>query len=87
MWACPADCSLCTEPASVEAIGTWDVVFGVERTVPVALCRRHPDDLRDEVVLLGRLADRQTRVIPRRGLRFGSDGDERGPDFPSSSLL
>jgi hypothetical protein len=42
----------CAEAASVEAIGTWDVVFGVERTVPLALCRRHADALRDELLLL-----------------------------------
>jgi hypothetical protein len=42
----------CAEPATTEAIGTWDVVFGVERTVPLALCRSHADALRDEVVLL-----------------------------------
>jgi hypothetical protein len=33
-------------------IGTWDVVFGVERTVPLALCRRHADALGDELVIL-----------------------------------
>jgi hypothetical protein len=29
-----------------------DVVFGIEETVPLALCRRHAYALRDEVVIL-----------------------------------
>ena len=42
----------CTDPATVEAIATYDLVFGIEQTVALALCRLHADALRDELLLL-----------------------------------
>jgi hypothetical protein len=33
----------CNDPPTVEAIVTYDCVFGVEQTVALALCRRHAD--------------------------------------------
>jgi hypothetical protein len=42
----------CADPASVEAVGTWDRVCGIEQTIALALCRRHADALRDELLLL-----------------------------------
>jgi len=42
----------CTDPPAVEAIGTYDCVFGIEQTVALALCRRHADAVGDELVVL-----------------------------------
>jgi hypothetical protein len=42
----------CGEPAVVEAIGSYDFACGVEQTVALALCVRHAEALRDEVILL-----------------------------------
>jgi len=42
----------CDEPPTVEAIGTYDRVFGIEQTVALARCRRHADALADELLLL-----------------------------------
>jgi hypothetical protein len=46
------DFAECNDPPTVEAIGTYDGVFGIEETVALALCRRHADALRDDVLLL-----------------------------------
>jgi hypothetical protein len=37
----------CRNPATVEAIGTYDSVFGLQETVALAVCERH-----HEIVLL-----------------------------------
>jgi hypothetical protein len=42
----------CNDPPTVEAIVTYDCVFGVEQTVALALCRRHADALGEELVVL-----------------------------------
>jgi hypothetical protein len=42
----------CDEPAAVEAIGTYDGVFGLDETVPLVLCDRHASLLRDHVIVL-----------------------------------
>jgi hypothetical protein len=41
----------CSDPPTVEAIGTYDGVFDIE-TVALALCRRHADALGEELVVL-----------------------------------
>ncbi len=42
----------CGDTAIVEAIGTYDGVFGIVETVAFALCERHAEALRNEVVVL-----------------------------------
>jgi hypothetical protein len=42
----------CQEPVLVEAIGTYEDVFGLEQTVPMALCDRHARIIQDNVVIL-----------------------------------
>ena len=42
----------CSEAPTVEAIGTYSGVFGVEETVALAACVRHISFLGDEVVML-----------------------------------
>jgi hypothetical protein len=42
----------CNDPPTVEAIASYDRVFGIEQTMALALCRHHADALRDELVLL-----------------------------------
>ena len=42
----------CSTPATVEAIGCFDKVFGIEQTVALALCERLAASLRDEVLVL-----------------------------------
>ena len=73
------ECSLCAEPAATEAIGTYDGVFGIEETVPLALCRRHADALRDELVI-PRSPSRKDDARPHEPTyAHRLDGDERGP--------
>src|SRR5215212_2976872 len=42
----------CTDAATVEAIGTYDEVFGIQETVAMMLCERHAAALRDVVVVV-----------------------------------
>jgi hypothetical protein len=42
----------CREPPAIEAIGSYDGVFGIKETVAVVFCERHAKDLADEVLVL-----------------------------------
>ena len=42
----------CLDPATVEAIGTYDGVSGVMETVALCLCERHAAAMRDEELVL-----------------------------------
>jgi hypothetical protein len=45
------DFAECSDPPTVEAIGTYEGVFDIE-TEALALCRRHADALGEELVVL-----------------------------------
>jgi hypothetical protein len=46
------DFAECNDPLTVEAIGTYDGVFGVKETAALTLCRRHADALAEELVVV-----------------------------------
>jgi hypothetical protein len=50
----PARCyfTTCTDVGTVEAIGTYNAVFGTRETIALMLCERHAARLQDVVVLV-----------------------------------
>jgi hypothetical protein len=45
-------CFLCSKPGVVPAIGTYDIARLGEGTIPMNLCERHADLLKDHVLTL-----------------------------------
>jgi hypothetical protein len=48
----PCYFSTCGDVGTVEAIGTYDALFGTSETVAMMLCERHAAILQDIVVLV-----------------------------------
>jgi hypothetical protein len=45
-------CFICSEPGTVPAIGSYDFVGLGDDTIPIHLCDRHADLLKDRVLTL-----------------------------------
>jgi hypothetical protein len=50
--AVPCYFSTCDSAATVEAIGTYNAMFGPDETVAMMLCVRHASTIQDVVVLI-----------------------------------
>jgi hypothetical protein len=48
----PCYFSTCDSVATVEAIGTYHAIFGLDETVAMMLCARHATTIQDVVVLI-----------------------------------
>ncbi|HYF10947.1 MAG TPA: hypothetical protein VEC09_01455 [Actinomycetota bacterium] len=48
----PCYFSTCESAATVEAIGTYNAMFGLDETVAMMLCVRHASTIQDVVVLI-----------------------------------
>jgi hypothetical protein len=48
----PCYFATCDDVASVEAIGTYNAIFGTDETVAMMLCARHAETIQDVVVLV-----------------------------------
>jgi hypothetical protein len=48
----PAPCFLCSRPGVVPAIGTYEIARLGEGTIPMNLCERHADLLKNHVLTL-----------------------------------